>query len=148
MTIKEQLTSELKLVMKMKDKIAIEVIRLIKARIIAAEKIDGSELNNEEVGKILVKAANDHRKSIIAFQKANRTDLIEKEKLQLNYLQTYLPKEMDEEQIISEVEKIIADNGYTSIRDMGKVMQEFNKYFQANGKIVSSIVKKKLLPTS
>lgn len=145
MTTKEQLTSELKLVMKMKDKIAIEVIRLIKARIMAAEKIDGIELNNEEVGKILVKAANDHRKSIIAFKKANRKDLIEKEKLQLGYLQQYLPEEMAEEQIISEVEKIISDAGYTSIRDMGKVMQEFNKYFQANGRIVSKIVKERLI---
>lgn len=148
MTIKEQLTSDLKLVMKMKDKIAIEVIRLIKARIISAEKIDGNELDNEEVGKILVKASKDHQKSIDAFKKANRIALLEKEVAQLNYLRNYLPKEMDEEQIVSEVEKIISDNGYTSIRDMGKVMQEFNKYFQANGGIVSSIVKKKLLPTS
>ena len=111
------------------------------------QKIDGSELNNEKVGRILVKAANDHRKSIIAFKKGNRINLLEKEKLQLGYLQNYLPKEMDEEQIVSEVEKIISDKGYTSIRDMGKVMKEFNTNFQANGGIVSSIVKKKLLPS-
>lgn len=144
MTIKRQLTNNLTLSMKMRDKLAVEVIRLIKARIIEAEKKDGHDLNDSEVGQILVKAAKDHQKSIIAFQKANRTDLVEKEKSQLNYLQQYLPKEMPEEAIISEVDKIIKENSYTSIKDMGKVMKEFNENFQANGGVVSKIVKEKL----
>lgn len=145
MTIREQLTSNLILSMKMKDKIAVEVIRLIKARIIDAEKKDGTVLNDSEVGQVLVKAAKDHQKSIIAFQKANRTDLVEKEKSQLSYLKQYLPKEMPEEAIISEVEKIIEENSYTSIQNMGKVMKEFNENFQANGGVVSKIVRERLV---
>lgn len=145
MNIKEQLTSELILSMKMKDKLAVEVIRLIKTRIIAAEKKDGVDLTESEVGQILVKAANDHQKSIIAFQKGGREDLVEKEKSQLQYLQKYLPKEMSEESIIFEVEKIMGENSYHSIQDMGKVMKEFNEKFQANGRVVSGIVKDLLL---
>lgn len=144
MTIKEQLTSELILSMKMKDKLAVEVIRLIKAKIQNAEKKDGTTLNDSEVGQVLVKAAKDHQKSIDAFKKANRVSLLEKEVEQLNYLQKYLPKEMSEEAIISEVEKIIGDNSYNSIKDMGKVMKEFNENFQANGRVVSGIVKELL----
>lgn len=144
MTIKKRLTSELKMSMKMKDKLAVEVIRLIKAKIMDAEKIDGIELDDTAVGKILVKAAKDHQKSIVAFKKASRTDLVDKEKLQLAYLQNYLPEEMDEEQIVSEIEKIIADGDYTTIKDMGKVMKEFNANFQANGGIVSKLVKERL----
>lgn len=144
MTIKEQLTSNLLQSMKMKDKLAVEVIRLIKARIIESEKKDGNELNDSEVGQVLVKAAKDHQKSIDAFKKGNRISLLEKEVAQLKYLQQYLPKEMPEEAIISEVEKIIEENSYTSIKDMGKVMKEFNEKFQANGGVVSKIVKGKL----
>ena len=145
MTIKEQLTSNLLQSMKMKDKLAVEVIRLIKAKIIDAEKKDGNELTDSEVGQILVKAGNDHQKSIIAFQKASRSDLVEKEKSQLQYLQQYLPKEMSEEAIISEVEKIMGENSYYSIKDMGKVMKEFNENFQANGGFVSKIVRERLV---
>ncbi len=143
-SIKERLTSELKMSMKMRDKLAVEVIRLIKSKIMDAEKIDGNKLDDASVGKILVKAAKDHQNSIIAFKKGNRIDLLEKEKAQLAFLQNYLPKEMAKEQIIFEIEKIITNGNYTTIKDMGKVMKEFNTNFQANGRIVSQLVKEKL----
>lgn len=144
MIIKERLNSELKMAMKMKDKLAVEVIRLIKAKIQNAEKINGNELSDTEIESVLLKISKDHQNSIIAFKKGNRINLLEKEKLQLAFLQQYLPKEMGEEQIISEIEKIITDGNYTTIKDMGKVMKEFNENFQANGGIVSKLVKERL----
>lgn len=146
MNTKDRLNNELKMAMKMKDRIGAESIRLIKARITQAEKETGTALTEEQIQEVLLKAAKDYEKSITAYRKANRPDLVEKEESQLNYLKPYLPQEMTEEEITAAVREIILEIGTESIKDMGKVMREFNLKYKgrANGGLVAKTVKRQL----
>lgn len=105
-----------------------------------------SELSDEEIQQVVAGEAKKRKESIEAFQKGNRQDLVEKEQKELEVLKTYLPEQMDEEELRKLVKDAIAKTGASSAKDMGKVMAFLMPQVKGNadGSLVSNIVQELL----
>ncbi|MCS6934821.1 MAG: GatB/YqeY domain-containing protein [Chitinophagales bacterium] len=148
MTLEEKVNQDLKNAMLAKDEKSVRGLRAIKSAIILAktEKGAGGSISAEREVQILQKLIKQRRDSIAEFEKANRTDLIQKEKEEVEVIERYLPAMMSEDEIREQVKKIIAESGATSIKEMGKVMGVAAKQFagRADNAVVSRIVKELL----
>lgn len=144
MTLEEKINSDLMVAMKTKDQINLRGIRAIKAAILLA-KTDGSgeELNPEKEIKLLQKLVKQRKDSLEIFEKQNREDLASKEREEIEVIEKYLPKQMDESELKGIIQQIIAQTGASSMSDMGKVMGLASKQLagKADGKTISSMVK-------
>ncbi len=119
----DKINNDLKIAMKSKDKAKLETIRLIKTALMNEKiKLTVDNLTEDQEIAIIAKEAKQRRDSISEFEKAGRVDLIEKEKIQLDIIKTYLPKQLTENEIIALVDKVCVELNATSIKDMGKVM--------------------------
>jgi uncharacterized protein YqeY len=129
--------------MKSGDKIRLNTVRSIRALILEFEKSGANkELTPEEEIKLLTSAAKKRKDSIEQFRNAGRMDLVEKEEAELKVLLEYLPKQLSEEEIETEVKKIIAATGAKGKEDFSKVMPEAMKTLKgkADGNLVRKIV--------
>ena len=146
MSIKDQLTEDMKQAMKAHNKVALETIRLARANIKNVEINDKKELTEDEVIAVLMKEVKMRQDSLAEFEKAGRTDLIDQAKAEIEVLQKYLPAAMEDDELQSLVKEIIAETGAASMKDMGKVMGVASKQMagKADGRIISGIVKKLL----
>ena len=122
MSLKDQLTSDMKAAMKSGDKERLHVIRLILADIKRVEVDTRKDLNDAELLSVLEKAVKQRRDSVEQFTKGGREDLADKETAEIAVLETYLPEQMSDAEIDALVDEVIAATGAESIRDMGKVM--------------------------
>lgn len=140
----EKINQDLKEAMKSKDKVKLATIRLIKTALMNEKiKLMVDQLSKEQGIAVLAREVKQRRDSIHEYEKANRTDLAQKEKLQLDILQTYLPKPLEEQEIIILIEKIGADCNATSMKDMGKVMSALSPQVKGRADMgkVSQLVK-------
>lgn len=146
MTLKEQLTQNMKTAMKEKDQIRLGTIRLLRSAIKNREIELGQELGDEEVIKVISTAVKQRKESIEQFQKGGREELVQKEQAELAVLQSYLPQQMSEEEIIALVKEAIEAVSATSMKDMGKVMKYIMPKAQgrADGKVINQLVKNQL----
>ncbi|MGD1851092.1 MAG: GatB/YqeY domain-containing protein [Cyanophyceae cyanobacterium] len=150
MSLKDQISDEIKAAMKAKDKIRLNTVRSVKKVILEKEsdlRAKGiEELTEAQEMEILTKLAKQRRDSVEQFTKAGRDDLAEKEALELTILEEFLPAQMTEEEIAAAVDGAIATTGASSPKDMGKVMGLLMKDLKgkADGKIIQSLVKEKL----
>jgi uncharacterized protein len=148
MSLKTQIDNDIKSAMLAKNKEELEALRGIKSLILLAETEKGGsgEVTSDVENKLLMKAAKQRKESADIFQQQNRDDLAQKELAQLEIINRYLPKQLSEEDIAQELRKIISEMGATGPQDMGKVMGVATKKLagQADGKIISEIVKKLL----
>lgn len=133
--------------MKTKDEIAVQVLRLIKAEFLKAEK-EKSFKGWDDVSevKILMKMTAQRKDSIEQYKMGGREDLAFKEQEELDYLEKFLPKQPSEEEITYYTQEIInemKDNGEViTMKLMKNILSKVQlKYSTANGKIVSQIVK-------
>ena len=143
MNLKEKINLDLKDAMKSGDKVRLAVVRSIRALILEFEKSgSGKELTPEEEVKMLSSAAKKRKDSIDQFRNASRTDLVESEEAELKILMNYLPKQLDENEINSEVQKLASQIGAKTKDDFSKLMPLVMKELKgkADGKIVKSIV--------
>jgi uncharacterized protein YqeY len=143
MNLKERINNDLKEAMKSGDKIRLNTVRSIRALILEFEKSGANkELTPEEEIKLLTSAAKKRKDSIEQFRNAGRMDLVEKEEAELKVLLEYLPKQLSEEEIETEVKKIIAATGAKGKEDFSKVMPEAMKTLKgkADGNLVRKIV--------
>ena len=101
MDLKDQLTHDMKLAMKDKDKIRLSVIRMIKAAVKKMEIDKKGLLSNEETLDVIVREMKQRRDSITEFEKAGRDDLVQKEKEEFVALQAYLPQQLSAEELHS-----------------------------------------------
>ncbi len=150
MNLKETIQTEMVTAMKAKDAIALRALRAIKAAIMVLETSEGrpqGPLTADEEMKLLIKQAKQRRDSIEQFTKAGRLDLSVPEEEELVIIERFLPKGLTPDELKVEIEKIIAEVGATSAKDMGKVMGLANKQLagRADGKEISILVKS-LLP--
>lgn len=118
----EQLDSDLKEAAKTRDQIRLTVLRLLKSALKNYEIEVGHDASPQEIMTILQKEAKKRRDSIEQYEKAGRSDLVEEESKELEIIQTYLPKEMSDEQLDSLVREAIAQTGASGLSDMGKVI--------------------------
>lgn len=148
MSLKQQIDSDIKSAMLAKNKEELMALRSIKSLILLAETEKGvtAEISSEAESKLLMKAAKQRKESAEIFQKEGRDELAQKELLELEVISRYLPKQLSEDEITSEVKKIIEQVGAKGPQDMGKVMGTATKQLagKADGKMISEIVKKLL----
>jgi uncharacterized protein len=106
----------------------------------------GGELSDEDVISVLQKSVKQHKESIEMFEKGNRVDLVEKEKKELEIVNSYLPRQMEEMEVRTIVEKAVVDTGAKTMADIGKVMGVVMGQVKgkADGSVVSRIVKETL----
>jgi uncharacterized protein YqeY len=150
MSLKQQIDGDIKKAMLAKNKEELEALRSIKSMILLAETEKGGsgDVSADTENKILMKAAKQRKESSDIFTQQGRQDLADKENFQLDIISRYLPKQLSAEETEAIVKGIIAEVGATGPQDMGKVMGAATKKLsgQADGKIISELVKKLLTP--
>lgn len=142
----EKLKNDMVLAMKNKDKDRLTVIRMVKAAV-DLEHIDKKrEINDDLLIDVVNKQIKMRKDSLVEFEKANRTDLIEKTNQELSVLQEYLPEQLSKEDVLEIIENIFQKIKPESVKDMGKVMKEATALLKgkADMKDVSNIIKEKL----
>lgn len=150
MGIYDDLLSDLKKAMLARDNDRVRVLRSIKAALLEkeiSERVGGqAKLSEEQVVQVLMKSAKQRRESIEQFEEHGRLDLANAEKEELEVIESYLPKMMNEDEITSVADETIKTVGATSPQDMGKVMGAIMPKVKgkADGALVSRIVKERL----
>ena len=147
--LKQQLKDQLKESMLAKDELRTSVIRFVLSGITYYEINKGGagyEATDEDVMAVISKEIKQRKDSIEQFEKANRQDLADKEKAELAVLETYLPEQMNEEEVKKYVDEAVATTGATTPQDMGKVMGALmpKTKGKADGSLVSKLVKEAL----
>jgi uncharacterized protein YqeY len=122
MTLKDQITEDMKTAMRAKAADRLSTIRMLLAAIKQREVDERIVLDDAAVVAIVDKTIKQRKDSIAAFQSAGRTDLVDKETAELAVLQAYLPARLSTDEITAAVAAIVADLGASGPGDMGKVM--------------------------
>ncbi len=148
MSLKKQIESDIKQAMLAKDKDKLRALRAIKSLILLAETDKGAatELSGDQEMQILIKSAKQRRDSLEVYEQQNREDLAAVEKVELEIIEAYLPKQLSEDELKIELTKSIEATGASSPKEMGKVMGVATKALagKADGKAISSMVKQLL----
>ena len=148
MTLKEQIDSEIKNAMLSKKKDDLRALRAIKSLILLAETEKGGSTGIDEGSEIrlLTKAAKQRRDSLEIYRNQGREDLAVKEEEELKIIEKFLPKQLTDDEISSEIKQIIQELGAGGPQDMGRVMGASTKKLagKADGKKIAEIAKKLL----
>jgi uncharacterized protein len=122
MSLKDQITEDMKTAMRAKDSERLGTIRLLQAAMKQKEVDERITLDDAGVVAIVDKLIKQRKDSITAFEGAGRQDLADKEKAEMAVLQAYLPERLSAEEVAAEVKAIVAELGASGPGDMGKVM--------------------------
>ena len=122
MSLKDQITEDMKTAMRAKDVLRLGTIRMLLAAIKQREVDERIVLDDAAVVTIVDKSIKQRKDSIAAFQGAGRTDLVDQESAELRVLQGYLPARLSADEVAAAVAAIVASLGASGPRDMGKVM--------------------------
>jgi len=122
MSLKDQITEDMKSALKAGEKDRLKVVRLIMAAIKQIEIDKRIELDDAAVLSVLDKMVKQRRDSVEQFQKGNRNDLADIELAEIVVLENYLPEQLSDAELDAMIDAAIASTGAESIRDMGKVM--------------------------
>ena len=148
MSLKEQLTEDMKQAMKAKEagKLRLSVIRMVRSAIKNVEIDSKKELTEEGVLDIVSKEVKMRRDSMEEFKKANRQDLVDQLEQEIAILLPYLPQQLTEAEVRALVSEAVAASGATTPKDMGKVMALLMPKVKgrADGKLVNNIVRESL----
>ncbi len=140
--ITRRIQGDLKQALKERDRIRTNTLRMLISALKNVELEERGELTEEREIAVLAGYVKRCRESIREFEQGGRTDLVEKEKAEIDIVVQYLPKQMGEEEIRETARSIIGEIGASSPRDMGRVMGEMMKRVRgrADGGVVRSIV--------
>ena len=147
MTLADQVTSEIAAAMKAKDQGRLSALRMLKAAIMNKGVEKGRDLEDAEVLQVVSSLVKQRRDSIEQFQKAGRTDLVDKESGEIKVLEQYLPPAVSADEIDAAVAAAIAESGATSVKDIGKVMKAVMPKLagkNADGRTINEAVRRKL----
>ena len=147
MSLEAKITEDLKEAMRNKDQAALRAIRAVKSAILLF-KTSGTqeELNEENEIKLLQKLVKQRKDSLEIYRQQNRPELASVEEEEIAVIEKYLPKQLSAEELSAFISKLIADNGVSEMKEMGKVIGLASKALagQAEGKAISEEVKKQL----
>lgn len=145
MSLKQQIETDIKTAMLARQKAELQALRAIKSMILLAETEKGNDgsVSAEAELKLLMKAVKQRKDSAQIYKDQGREDLLAVELAEIAVIEKYLPKQMSEEEIRTELKKIVAQVGAAGPQDMGKVMGLASKALagKADGKTISGIVK-------
>ncbi|MCP4299251.1 MAG: GatB/YqeY domain-containing protein [Gammaproteobacteria bacterium] len=146
MSLKGQITEDMKSAMKAGNKDRLKVVRLMLAAIKQIEVDERIELDDAGVLAVITKMVKQRRDSIEQFEKGNREDLVKIERNEIAVLDEYLPEQLDAAELAAMVDEVIRTTGAESIRDMGKVMGQIKAKAagRADMGAVSATVKERL----
>jgi len=139
-SIKNKIKLDLVDFMKSGEKEKVNIIRFVMSFLNQAEKDKKCLLTDTEILQILKKLIKKNEDSFEQFTKAERNDLADKEKREIDFIKNYLPAEMDKNKIINLIKKSIKNTGAISIKDMGKVMSDIKEH--NNSSVDMSLVSK------
>ena len=122
MSLKEQITNDMKNAMRSKETDRLNTIRLLLAAMKQKEVDERIELTDAQIVSIIEKMIKQRKDSISQYAAAKREDLVASETFELNLLQTYMPEQMTDEEISAAVQNALASTGATGPQDMGKVI--------------------------
>ncbi len=146
MSLKGQITEDMKSAMKAGEKDRLKVVRLILAAIKQIEVDTREQLDDVQALAVLTKMVKQRRDSIEQFEKGDREDLAAIERAEIVVLEDYLPEQLSADELAAMVDEVIQATGAESIRDMGKVMGQIKA--KASGRAdmgaVSATVKERL----
>ena len=136
----------MKTAMRAKDSVRLGAIRLLQAAIKQREVDERIELNDTDVIGAIEKMLKQRRDSITAYESANRQDLADIEKFEVSVLQTYLPQQLTEAEVLSILEQVVVDTVASGIKDMSKVMAAIKPLVvgRANMGKISGLIKTRL----
>ena len=148
MNLFDQVSNDIKSAMLAKDKVRLEALRGIKKEFLEAKTAKGAdgELTDDMAMKILAKMVKQRKESAQIYTEQNRPDLAEPELAEAAVIETYLPKQMSEDELTEALKAIIAQVGATTPQEMGKVMGVATKQLagRADGRAISAKVKELL----
>jgi uncharacterized protein YqeY len=146
MSLKENLEKEMRESLKARDSFKLGVVRFLLAQIKNREIDAKRPLADEEIFKIIQTLAKQRKESMIFSEKAGRADLVEKEKMELGLLESYLPQGLSDEDLSRIIVDSIKEIGAVGLQDLGKVMKALMPKVsgKADGSKVNALVKKLL----
>jgi uncharacterized protein len=147
MSLTKQIVADLTSAMKAQDANRTSTLRMVKAAMMNRQIEKGSELDDDEMQKLLRSLVKQRRDSIEQYEKAGRQELVDKEKAEIDVIEVYLPQAASREEIEQAVAAAITETGATSMKDMGKVMKTVQTALagkNADGRLISEVVKAKL----
>lgn len=122
MTLRAQVSDDMKAAMRAKDSARLNAIRLLLAAMKQREVDERIELSDGQVIEVIEKMLKQRRDSISQYEAANRQDLADAEKFEVGVLQTYLPQPLSDAEVATLLDAAIAETGAEGVKDMGKVM--------------------------
>ena len=145
--LEQQISKDYIQAMKDRDRDKSSMLSFLRAQlknVIIEKKVES--LEDLDVIMIIKKQAKQRQDSIAQFEKGNRQDLADKEKKELEFLRSYLPEEMVEDQIKDIIDQVIKELGASSMKDMGAVMKAVSEQIKgrADNKLVSALVRQSL----
>ena len=148
MSLKDQITEDMKTAMRAKDAPRLLTIRGLLAACKQREVDERIALSDADVIAIVDKLIKQRKDSITQFAAGNRPDLVEKETAELTVLESYLPQRLGADEVAAEVAQVVEELGATGPGDMGKVMGAVKTRLagKADMALVSAAVKKALAP--
>lgn len=148
MSIKEQLTNDMKEAMKAREvgKLRLSVIRMVRSNIKNTEINEKRELSDDDVLAVLMKEVKMRQDSLEEFKKADRQELVAQAEEEIKILQAYLPAALSDDELKAIVTEVIAAVGATCAKDMGKVMPQVmaKAKGRADGKRINMMVRELL----
>lgn len=147
MSLRDRLTEDLKLAMKSRDQLRMDVIRMIKAAVLNKEMEIKKDLDDAEMSRVMTTLIKQRREAAEQFDQAHRDDLASKERKEITIIEAYLPPAVSDEDIGRTVDLVIQETGNPSLKDMGTIMKAVMARFAGqtvDGKRVSEMVRAKL----
>ena len=146
MSLREQITADMKEAMRARDTTRLEAVRLLRAAIQRREVDERIELADDEVLSVIQKMIKQGKDSIEQFEKGNRQDLVDKENVTLQVLEEYLPKQLSDAEIEVLLDDAFEATGAATIKEMGKVMGWLKPKLQGKADMggVSAKIKQRL----
>jgi len=130
LSLKEQITEDMKSAMRAKDTARLETIRMLRAAIQRKEVDEQVALDDDAVLAVIEKQIKQSRDSIEQFKAGNRQDLADKEQASVDILSEYLPEPLSDAELDGLIQKAIAETGAGTMKDMGKVMGRLKPQMQ------------------
>jgi uncharacterized protein YqeY len=142
LALRKKVFDDLKQAMKSGDTIKRDTLRMLISSVNNAEIAKQANLEESDILGVLSKEVKRHQESIEAFKKGNRADLVAKEEAELAILESYLPKQLSREEVITAAKEVIAAVGAQGMGDKGKVMKELMPKLKgrADGKEINEAV--------
>ena len=146
MTLSERINNDLKEAMKSKDSFRLSVIRMVKGAMQLAKPNPREELTDDDVITVISKQIKMRNDSIKEFEAAGRSDLVEQNKKEIEILNTYMPKQLSEEELTEIIDKVFEEVKPTSQKDMGLIMKNISPLVKGNAdmSLVNKLVKERL----